>query len=126
MTSRSHVRGRQPRPLSCADATTPFASAEEAWLWFWQCQIARDDGARVVAGAGAVVRPCDPDDLYRAAARLHRSGILERAHLAVLGRFGRLLTPPDARLPGQARPAALWREGLERLETLLRGKGIVA
>lgn len=116
---------RLPRPLSTV-AATPFATAEDAWMWFWQCQIARDDGARVVAGAGTTARPCDPDDIYRAAARLHRSGVLARPHLEALGRFGRLLTPPDDRLPGQARAAVLWREGLAGLESLLRGKGIVA
>ncbi|MGC2856004.1 hypothetical protein ACM64Y_11060 [Novispirillum sp. DQ9] len=113
------------RPLGAADPT-PFASAEEAWMWFWQCQIARDDGARFTANAGDRVRPCEPDDIYRAAARLHRGRRLAVAHLEVLGRFGRALTPPDGRLPGQDAAAALWREALDRLEEPLRAKGIVS
>ncbi|MFA7431596.1 MAG: hypothetical protein WCZ23_15665 [Rhodospirillaceae bacterium] len=104
---------------------TLFPSAEAAWMWFWQCQTARDEGARFTANAGDVVRPCEPDDIYRAAARLHRGQSLNRPHLEVLGRFGRALTPPDARMPGEAGAAVLWGEALARLEEPLRAKGIV-
>lgn len=113
-----------PRPLGDR-APTPFPSAEDAWMWFWQCQIARDEGARFTANAGDVVRPCEPDDIYRAAARLHRGRHLGRPHVEVLGRYGRALTPPDARVPGQAGAAVLWREALAALESPLRAKGIV-
>lgn len=112
------------RPLRDAE-TTPFSSAEEAWMWFWQCQIARDDGARFTANAGETARPCEPDDIYRACARLHRGRGLTVAHLEVLARFGRALAPPDGRVPGQDAAAALWREALGRLEEPLRAKGIV-
>lgn len=113
-----------PRPLSDADAA-PFGSAEAAWMWFWQCQIARDEGARYTANAGTVARPCDPDDIYRVAARLHADRVLDDRHARVLGQFGRALTPPDGRLSAEAAAATLWQQALGRLETPLRRKGIV-
>lgn len=60
-----------PKPHSARDIT-PFSSARQAWFWFVRCQTARIEGARVVADAGEVVRPCDPDDVYNAVMRLKR------------------------------------------------------
>ncbi len=114
-----------PRPLSHRPATA-FATVEAAWMWFWQCQASRDAGARVVADAGAVARPCDPDDIYRVVARLHRARDLTVPQLHVLVRHGRRLVPPDGRVPEEAAAARLWAEALGRLEASLIAKGIVA
>lgn len=114
-----------PRPLSHRPAA-PFASAEAAWMWFWQCQSQREAGARFVADVGETARPCDPDDIYRIAARLYRRRDLGRRHLEVLACFGRRLTPPDGRLAEEAGAARDWRDGLNRLEPALAAKGIVA
>lgn len=102
---------------------SPFSTAEEAWIWYAQCQIARDEGVRFVAGLGAVVRPCSPDDIAREVLRLHRRRILRSAHLRALGRFvGR----GDAGgVPADGRDEQLWQEALDRLLTPLRAKGIV-
>lgn len=104
----------------------PFGNVEEAWFWFWQCQIARDEGARFVAGAGQIARPCDPDDIACAALSLARRHIIDRRHLRVLAEYGRALAPPDARLPDQVVALQLWEDALDRLSTVLRAKGIVA
>lgn len=114
-----------PRPLS-ERAAEPFASAEEAWLWFSRCQMARIEGVRFTADAGEVARPCDPDDIYRAVAALCRQGRLGQAHVAVLGRFGCRLAPPDPWAGDRQGDARLWGEALDRLTTPLRAKGIVA
>lgn len=113
------------RVLSQRDAV-PFDDAEAAWFWFWQCQIARDEGARFVADAGTVARPCDPDDVARAALALVRRRVLDRRHLAVMGAFGRALVPPDSRLAEEAAAARLWDEAMDRLATPLRARGIIA
>lgn len=113
-------------PVLSAAPAQPFDSAEEAWFWFWQCQIARDEGARFVAGAGHVARPCDPDDLWRVARSLLRRRLIGQPHLRVLATFGRRLAPPDPRLPEEAVAARLWADALDRMTTALRAKGIVA
>lgn len=120
----AHAPARKP-VLSDRPAE-PFESAEAAWFWFWQCQIARDEGARFVAGAGTVARPCDPDDISRAATGLVRRRLIDRRHLRVLGVYGRALTPPDPRLAEEAVAARLWAEAMDRLTTPLAAKGIVA
>lgn len=107
----------------CDRDEEPFATPEDAWLWYSHCQRARDDGARFREGMGAVARPCAPDDIAREVRRLVQRRVLGRAHLRVLALFG-----------GEGRVAVgdgggaerLWREALDRLETPLRAKGIVA
>lgn len=114
-----------PRALGAAMGE-PFLSAEDAWLWFSRCQVARIEGVRPAAGRGAEVRPCEPDDIYRAVMALVRRRVLMRGHLAVLGRFGVKAAPPDPWSGDTPGDAALWAEALDRLATVLRGKGIVA
>lgn len=113
------------RPLGEAIAL-PFDTAEDAWLWYSQCQIARLQGVRFTAGLGDVARPCDPDDIYRAVDGLYRRRVLGKGHLSVLGRFGLRLAPPDPWAGDSPGEASLWGEALDRLETVLRGKGIVS
>jgi len=113
------------RPLGEGEAV-PFDTAEEAWLWYSSCQIARNEGVRVRADLGQVRRPCDPDDVYRAVIALYRRRRLADRHLAVLGRFGIRLAAPDPWAGDAPGEAALWAEALDRLATILKGKGIVA
>lgn len=47
-------------PLLTADDTIPFKSAEEAWFWFIQAQTARNEGAKITAGAGLYAPPLTP------------------------------------------------------------------
>lgn len=114
-----------PRPLSERRAQ-PFDSAEEAWLWFARCQLARIEGVRFTADCGDVARPCDPDDIYRAVDRLVRRGRLAPEHVKVLGGFGCRLSPPDPWAGDAMADFVLWGEALGRLEQELRQKGIVA
>lgn len=104
---------------------TPFANAEEAWFWFVRCHRARQDGARFESIPGAKVRPCDPDDLYRAVSSLSRRRKLTSEHLKVLGAYGLCERPPDPRRREEERPARLWNEALDKLSTVLKNKGII-
>ncbi|WP_211275881.1 hypothetical protein [Thalassospira mesophila] len=113
-----------PKPLRDGEVTL-FASAEQAWFWFVRCQAARIDGARVVADAGDVTRPCDPDDIYNAVMRLWRGGVIGQAHLQVLEYYGAVERLPDPRVGEEQRKAVLWREALEVLATVLIRRGIV-
>ncbi|ARJ68016.1 hypothetical protein WV31_04350 [Magnetospirillum sp. ME-1] len=101
----------------------PFTTPEDAWIWYSQCQRARDEGARFREGIGAVARPCAPDDIAREVRRLVQRRILGRAHLRALALFGGEggVAVGDGAVTGR-----LWREALDRLETPLRAKGIVA
>jgi len=112
-----------PRVIAEAPVNA-FLSAEEAWFWFVRCQQVRREGAQL-GGGGAFSRPCDPDDIYRAIVRLQRRGIVGGAHLTVLGTFGLIGRPPDARCADEATAARLWAEALDRLSTILHDKGIV-
>jgi len=107
-----------PKPLSARDIT-PFSSARQAWFWFVRCQTARIEGARVVADAGEVVRPCDPDDVYNAVMRLKKGGVLGDRHLQVLEYFGLVEREPDPRDPREKGKGDLWRHAMEALENVL-------
>lgn len=113
-----------PKPLSEREIT-PFASARQAWFWFVRCQTARIEGARVVADAGEVVRPCDPDDVYNAVMRLKQAGTLTDRHLQVLEYFGLVEREPDPRDPREKGKDGLWRHAMAALENVLISRGIV-
>jgi len=120
------MRRHRFSPKTYADKPTiAFDSAEEAWFWFIRCQQIRREGAKLDSELEATSRPCDPDDVYRAAERLLRNGHIRSAHVKVLGHFGRLQRTPDPRCPEQAKAAKFWTEALDRLSTPLRAKGIV-
>ncbi|NQU56528.1 MAG: hypothetical protein HQ513_04780 [Rhodospirillales bacterium] len=113
-----------PKKQSRAQSV-PFIDAEEAWFWFMRSQRARLEGAKMRSDEADIVRPCDPDDLYRAAMALVRRRILGRYHLKVLASFGMQECAPDPRVREQQRASRLWVEALDRLTTILRKKGIV-
>ncbi len=114
-----------PKPVPERDST-PFTSAEEAWFWFIQAQAARADGARIVAGASDVSRPCEPVDIYRVMERLYRGRCLLMDHIMVLRHYGRRLLPPDPRRAKECRAHVLWSEALAKMEDIFIDKGIVA
>lgn len=114
-----------PRPQNAAPVR-PFASAEEAWFWFARAIKARRAGARFEDGARPWQRPCDPDDIARALARLRRRGAIGPRHVATLVRFGDAERAPDGRREDEAPFVAPWDEALDRLATPLKARGIVA
>lgn len=105
--------------------SVPFRDAEEAWFWFIAAQGARNDGARVMAGAALYPRPCEPLDILKAVDRLYRARRLLRDHLLVLRHYGRRFMPPDQRRIKEQQAYDLWIEALQRIETILEAKGIV-
>ncbi|MGH6943924.1 MAG: hypothetical protein ACREH6_06870 [Geminicoccaceae bacterium] len=106
--------------------TEPFASATDAWFWFMSCHQARLDGARSVAGLGAVTRPCEPADIHQLVTRLYRSRRLRSHHLTVLVRYGRAMLPPDHRGTDRGADLLHWNEAMIRLEEAFRGRGIIS
>lgn len=120
-----------PRPsfaprFASFSTPVPFVSAEEAWFWTMSALIARRDGARIVAGKGNKIRPCEPDDVIKCLDRLYRQRRIDLVHARILRVWGERSTAPDPRHPSERTDARLWREALSRLEWPLRVKGIVA
>jgi hypothetical protein len=109
-----------------AGKTEPFNSAEEAWFWTMAALVARRDGARIVSGAGAVQRPCEPDDVVRCLDRLYRQRRIDLQHARILRIWGERGCAPDPRAPREGGDSRLWREAMARLDWPLRAKGIVA
>ncbi len=103
----------------------PFGSAEEAWFWTMAALLARREGARIVAGAGTVQRPCEPDDVVKCLDRLYRQRRVDLQHARIMRLWGERGTAPDPRVPLEAGDARLWREAMNRLEWPLQVKGIV-
>lgn len=113
-----------PRPVSTIDGT-PFDSVEEAWLWSVMATIARHEGARIVAGQGNTIRPCEPVDIMRVVSRLNRDRQLSDRHVSALVRYGRRHAAPDSRRQREFHDARLWDEALDKLVDPLRERGIV-
>ena len=109
-----------------AETSVPFSSAEAAWFWFIETQMARSEGARLVSGAGLFPRPCEPVDICREVERLYRGRRLLIDHIKVLKHYGVRLTSPDPRHPKEVRAHYIWAEAMERIEDALVRKGIVA
>ncbi len=118
------TRDRFPKPTT-DNKTQPFECAEEAWFWFILAQDAKNDGARVTAGAGLIPRPCEPADIFNVLNQLHRGRRLLMEHLLVLRHYGRRQMAPDPRRVKEVRAFHLWQEAMERMEPLLVRKGIV-
>ena len=93
-------------------------------MWSMQCLMARQDGARSVAGGGEA-RPCEPEDIVKSVERLHRVGRLTRHHLHVLVDYGRQLSAPAPNDHATSRAARLWDEAIDLMTTPFRQKGIV-
>lgn len=120
MTETSHAARATRTP------TTPFRSAEEAWFWTMAALMARRDGARVRAGIGRVNRPCEPDDVVKCLDTLYRRRRVDLVHARILRVWGERQAAPNPAFATERGDWRLWREALERLEFLLRMKGIVA
>ena len=104
----------------------PFESAEAAWLWYCQCQIARLEGARFRSNESVgAPRPCDPDDVFTIVDRLYKSYTLERRHLAVLGDYGLRLVPPLDGNPAERAAARCWEQAMTLMTPVMKAKGIV-
>ena len=103
----------------------PFDSVEDVWFWFIAAQQARNEGAKYVAGAGAIKRPCEPVDILKVLDGLYRKRRLVRDHLLVLRHYGRRHMAPDPRRVKEQRAHTLWHEAFDRMRPVLERKGIV-
>ncbi|MEO0391973.1 MAG: hypothetical protein AAF213_01865 [Pseudomonadota bacterium] len=110
---------------SAPDQSLGFRDVEEAWFWFMAAYEARQSGAKIVAGVGALPRPCEPLDILRVVDRLYRQRRLYIDHLRVLNFYGKRRSPPDPRRDQERKAYGIWHEALARIEPALRRKGIM-
>ena len=115
-----------PGRFASLQKSEPFRTAEEAWFWTMAALIARQDGARIVAGRGNIVRPCEPDDVVKCLDRLYRQRRIDLAHARILRTWGARGEQPSPHHPREKHDYRLWREAVDRLEWPLRVKGIVS
>lgn len=107
-------------------AAQPFRSAEEAWFWTMAALVARREGARYTARKGSVPRPCEPDDVLKCLDTLYRRRRVELLHARIMRVWGERQMAPNPANPRDRSDWRLWREAMDRLEWMLRVKGIVA
>lgn len=115
----------RPAPIRFDRPTQPFRDAEEAWLWTMAALVARREGARFSANKGAVIRPCEPDDVVKCLDTLYRHRRIDLTHARILRIWGERQAAPNPAYAIERCDWRLWREALDRLEWSLRVKGIV-
>ena len=119
---RQHAKA-VPTPLT--KHTEPFRSADDAWFWTMSALAARRDGARYSAGLGKVARPCEPDDVIKCLDRLYRRRRIDLVHARILRIWGERGVPPNPAHQAERSDFRVWREAMERMDWMLRIKGIV-
>lgn len=119
------LRSNATTVLACLTKAEPFRSAEEAWFWTMAALTARREGARVVAGAGRAMRPCEPDDVVKCLDRLYRQRRIDLVHARIMRLWGERGVAPDPRHLAEKNDWRIWSEAMQRLEWPLRVKGIV-
>lgn len=103
-------------------ATTPFTSAEGAWLWTMSILMAREDGACLAWRPDGPSRPCDPEDVVRCLDTLYRQRSIDLVHARILRIWGQRQMPPRVRGCSDWR---LWHQALGQLEWALRARRVV-
>jgi hypothetical protein len=106
------------------DNAVLFESAEEAW--FWYCKYENKSPYKMKNSNRVIIRPCVVDDIYLAVSKLYLAKKISERHLKTLIKYGRLFCPPDARVREEEMEALWWDDAMDKLETILRKKGIVA
>ena len=102
----------------------PFATTEEAWFWTMSALAARQHGGG--SSGTRIPRPCDPDDVVKCLDTLYRRRRLDLVHARILRIWGERGRTPNPAYASERADWRLWREAMERLEWVLRVKGIVA
>jgi len=102
---------------------TCFESAEEAWFWF--CKYDVRNGYKPKTSDYKIIRPCFLDDIYIVVSKLYLSRKIKERHLKTLIKYGRMQIAPDGRIVDEQDEALWWEDAMDKMETLLRAKGIV-
>ncbi|MBD5398134.1 hypothetical protein HDR60_01345 [bacterium] len=100
-----------------------FECAEDAW--FWYCKYEKRNPYKSNNSNKVIVRPCMLDDIYLSVVKLYLAKKISERHLKTLIKYGRLQCPPDSRIKDEEMEALWWDDAIDKLETVLRKKGIV-
>jgi hypothetical protein len=104
---------------------TPFASADEAWIWAVKGMKSRLDGANVKGGMADVTRTCEASDIFLCARALAREGKITRREMQILLLYGNYSVAPA--MLGERHVAAVpfWKRGMDALTPKMEQKGII-
>lgn len=102
-----------------------FNNAEDLWFWFMKAVEANNDGALKRSGAGAMTRPCEPNDIFQILNRLHRNRQLLIDHMRILSHYGKRGYAPDNKRPHEMKAATLWHEAFAVLRPIFEQKNFV-
>lgn len=100
-----------------------FDCAEDAW--FWYCKYEKRTPYKSNNSNDVVIRPCVVDDIYLCVVKLYLAKKISERHIKTLVKYGRMLCPPDVRIKDEELEALWWDDAMDKLETVLRKKGIV-
>ncbi|MDR1008770.1 MAG: hypothetical protein LBL52_00780 [Rickettsiales bacterium] len=102
-----------------------FRSAEEAWFWYCRYEERTIMKQRQEPETAKIRRPCHLDDVYLCVAKLYIARKISERHVKTLVKYGRLGLAPDPRIAEEERESLWWDDALDKLEQVLRAKGIV-
>ena len=101
------------RPKPPVIGAQPLPSVADAWLWTMAALQARRDGARIVAGAGAIQRPCEPDDVVKVVDNLYRQRRITLEHARYLRIWGERQAAPNK--ADNPRDHTMWTQAISRV-----------
>ena len=104
-------------------APKPFNSSESAWMWCMEQLVKRRNGEHTPVVQHS---PFSPDDIVKCLDRLYRRHRVDLVHVRILRIWGERQVAPNPAFPLERSDWRLWREALDRLEPVLRVKGIVS
>lgn len=104
---------------------TPFASADEAWIWAVKGMKSRLDGANVKGGMADITRPCEASDIFICAQTLSSEGKISRQEMQILLLYGNYAVAPGMLGEKHVTAVPFWQRGIAALTPRIEQKGII-
>ncbi len=113
------VECSQYQAVVTTEVGTPFANADEAWLWAVKGMKSRLDGTNIKDGMADTIRPCEASDILICVRSLRREGKISADELRVLLLYGSYSVLPMVLGKKHAAANQYWQRGIEALAPIL-------